>query len=55
MKSGQQDGKVLSRSDEFAGEDEAVLCAETATSYVNIPLKPPLEADLNLRSVTLVV
>ena len=36
LKSGQQDGEVLSHSDEFAGKDEAVFCAETNTSYVNV-------------------
>ena len=51
----QRDGEVLSHSDEFAGEDEAVFCAETNTSYVNVSLEPLLEADLNLRRGTLVV
>ena len=55
LKSGQQDGEVLSHSDEFAGEDEAVFCAEMDTSYVNVSLEPPLEAALNLRRGTLVV
>ena len=55
LKLGQQDGEVLSHSDEFAGEDEAVFSAEMDTSYVNVSSEPPLEADLNLRRGTLVV